>query len=203
MKTTQQPTLNDRFESLKRTLSNSQFLAKEGIINEVPFFVFAYSPELENEVQTQTKHLISHLEKTGINQLEVNLYDLSVELIKQRGKWDKLIELEANIPKDQFKTQLQNLTDVETKLIPFIADKIKTQDKLQLLFLSGVGMVYPFIRTHNVLNNLQKVAKDYPTLLFLPGHYTFTEGRGQSLDLFGELNEDKYYRAFNIENYKL
>ena len=82
-------------------------------------------------------------------------------------------------------------------------DRIEQADGLQILLLTGVGQVYPFIRTHSVLNNLQRVAKDYPTLLFFPGEYTFNEGRGQSLDLFGVLNEDKYYRAFNIMEYKL
>lgn len=196
-------TIQDRFSELQRILSSDQFLSKEGIGNEVPFFIFAYEPEWEITVERETRHLVTRLENAGIELLEINLHDLVVELIKERGKWDRLLDTEARIDKEKFKAQLQNLTDAETKLVPAIADKIAACPGIQLLFLTGVGMVYPYIRTHNVLNNLQKVAKDYPTLLFFPGRYTFSEGRGQSLDLFGELNEDKYYRAFNIENYKL
>ncbi len=197
------PSVQERLQNLKGILGSRQFLAKEGIINEVPFFIFAYPPKNETEVQTQTRHLISQLENQGVNLLEINLYDLSIEIVRQRGKWEQLLQVESSMPKDRFRTQLQNLIDVETKLTPAIASRISERPGLQLLFLTGVGLVYPFIRTHNVLNNLQKVAKGYPTLLFFPGRYTFTEGSGQSLDLFGELNEDKYYRAFNIENDRL
>ena len=67
-----------------------------------------------------------------------------------------------------------------------------------VLFLSGVGEVFPYIRSHNVLNNLQSTAKDKPTVMFFPGEYTHSPESGASLDLFGRLHDDKYYRAFNI-----
>lgn len=195
--------LAERFTKLEQVLSSAQFLNKEGISGEVPFFIFAYNPSQENEVENEAKRLFSRMEISGISILEINLYDLVVSIVQERGKWDRLLKAEEGMDKEKFKTQLQNLTDVETKLIPRIAELIAEKPGLQLLALTGVGLVYPFIRTHNVLNNLQKVAKDYPTLLFFPGRYTYTEGRGSSLDLFGDLNEDKYYRAFNIEDYLL
>ena len=195
--------LPERFAKLEEVLSSQQFLNKEGISGEVPFFIFAFEPARENAVAEEAKRLFSRLENTGISLLEINLYDLVVEIIEERGKWDRLLKAETTMDKERFKTQLQNLSDVETKIIPRMAELIQKKSGLQLLLLTGVGLVYPFIRTHNVLNNLQKVAKDYPTLLFFPGRYTYTEGRGSSLDLFGDLNEDKYYRAFNIEDYLL
>jgi hypothetical protein len=67
-----------------------------------------------------------------------------------------------------------------------------------VLFISGVGEVFPYIRSHNVLNNLQSSAKDRPTVMFFPGTYTQSLETGASLDLFGRLHDDKYYRAFNI-----
>jgi hypothetical protein len=143
------------------------------------------------------------METSGHQLLVINLYDMVLEIIQERGKWDRLLKAETQMDKEKFKAQLQNLTDVETKLIPRIAARIKEKPGLQILLITGVGLVYPYIRTHNVFNNLQKVAKEYPTLLFFPGRYTHTEGRGSALDLFGELNEDKYYRAFNIEDYLL
>jgi hypothetical protein len=195
--------LAERFTKLEQVLSSPQFQNKEGISGEVPFFIFAYDPALQNAVSEESKRLFSRLETGGLTLLEINLYDLVVEIIQERGKWDRLLKAEAGMDKEKFKTQLQNLTDVETKLIPRIAELIDGVPGLKLLLLTGVGLVYPYIRTHNVLNNLQKVAKEYPTLLFFPGQYTHTEGRGSSLDLFGDLNEDKYYRAFNIEDYLL
>lgn len=195
--------IEKKFEHLRKVVESEQFLGKEGLMNEVPFFIFPYSPKEENQAQELSRPLFSSLEKKGVNILEMNLFDLCVDLIKERGYWDKLISKESGLKKRQLKDQIQNLTQVDSKIVPAIAKKIEAQAGLQILFITGVGLVYPFIRSHNLLNNLQKVAKDFPTVMFFPGEYTFTEGRGQSLDLFGILNEDKYYRAFNIEEYKL
>ena len=67
-----------------------------------------------------------------------------------------------------------------------------------VLFLTGVGEVFPYIRSHTVLNNLHTTAKDHPTILFFPGVYSFSPEKGSSLDLFGRFLHDGYYRAFNI-----
>jgi hypothetical protein len=42
------------------------------------------------------------------------------------------------------------------------------------------------------------VAKDKPTVMFFPGKYKESIENGTSLELFGILEDDKYYRAFNI-----
>ena len=87
-------------------------------------------------------------------------------------------------------------------LIPEIGKRLASQS-FDVLFLSGVGEVFPYIRSHNVLNNLQSTAKEKPTLMFFPGNYTHALASGASLDLFGILHDDKYYRAFNIFNYEV
>ena len=62
----------------------------------------------------------------------------------------------------------------------------------------GVGEVFPYIRSHTVLNNLQSTAKEKPTIMFFPGEYRQSAEKGSSLNLFGKLLDDNYYRAFNI-----
>ncbi|MNC74185.1 hypothetical protein D3C75_1254980 [compost metagenome] len=49
-----------------------------------------------------------------------------------------------------------------------------------------------------MLNNLQSTAKSKPTVMFFPGEYRYSLEQGASLELFGLLHDDKYYRAFNI-----
>ena len=105
--------------------------------------------------------------------------------------------MEESISKDQLKELLQGVLDPETHLVPAIAAKLAKND-FDVLFLSGVGEVFPYIRSHNVLNNLQSTAKEKPTVMFFPGGYTHSLESGASLELFGRLHDDKYYRAFNI-----
>ena len=89
------------------------------------------------------------------------------------------------------------MLDPEAHLVPAIQNKAEGHE-FDVLLITGVGEVFPYIRSHNVLNNLQRVAKGYPTVMFFPGAYTHEMATGASLDLFGKLHDDKYYRAFNI-----
>jgi hypothetical protein len=146
--------------------------------------------------------LVKLLADRGVIALDINLYDLSVRMLRERGIWDQLIEQESGFSKDELKELLQNVLDPEQHLIPEIAAVLEANE-FDVLLLSGVGEVYPFIRSHNVLNNLQSTAKDKPTVMFFPGSYTHALASGASLDLFGIMHDDKYYRAFNIFNYEV
>lgn len=189
--------MQDRFQHLFAVISGQRFLKKQGLGNEVPFFICPFKAEESVEMERLLHQLANSLEHAGIRILEINLYDLSIEILKERGIWEQILEMEESVPKDQLKELLQGVLDPEAHLIPAIAAKLETSD-FEVLFLSGVGEVFPYIRSHNVLNNLQSTAKEKPTVMFFPGAYTHSLESGASLDLFGRLHDDKYYRAFNI-----
>lgn len=189
--------IQERLEHLYAVISGQRFLKKQGLGNEVPFFICPFKPEEMVEMGRQKKQLVHRLEKNGIQVLEINLYDLSIEILKNRGIWTRILEEEQFLSKEELKELLQGVLDPEEHLIPAIRTKLASND-FDVLFLDGVGEVFPFIRSHNVLNNLQSTAKDKPTIMFFPGAYTHSLESGASLDLFGKLHHDKYYRAFNI-----
>ncbi|MAT50827.1 MAG: hypothetical protein CMK32_06565 [Porticoccaceae bacterium] len=191
----------DRLQHLYNVIAGRRFLTKQGLGNEVPFFICPYKPEEAVEMERLQKQLVNRLELAGIRVLNINLYDLSIEILKEREIWERIFELEPTVPKDQLKELLQGVLDPEAHLVPAIADKIESYE-FDVLFLSGVGEVFPYIRSHNVLNNLQSTAKEQPTVMFFPGSYTHSLEAGASLDLFGRLHDDKYYRAFNIFHYE-
>jgi hypothetical protein len=143
------------------------------------------------------RQLIQHLEQKGVQVLEINLYDLAIELLQARGIWDQVLDVEPTVGKDELKELLQGVLDPESHLVPAIAERLAAHT-FDILFISGVGEVFPYIRSPNVLNNLQSTAKEKPTVMFFPGLYTQSQLSGASLDLFGRLHDDKYYRAFNI-----
>jgi hypothetical protein len=194
--------LSERFEHLLKTVSSERFLQKKGLGNEIPFFICPYDPREAVEMERLQKQLVNKLSAQGITVLAINLYDLSVDLLKQEGDWEWILEEEQKLSKRELKEELQSLLDVETILTPAIRARMDAEP-FDVLFLSGVGEVYPYIRSHNVLNNLQKAAKDQPTLMFFPGEYTHSLESGASLNLFGRLQDDKYYRAFNIYHFEI
>ena len=186
-----------RFEHLLAVISSQRFIRMEGIGKEVPFFVVPYCATEHLEIEKIQGQLINKLKHKGIRILAVNLYDVTKELMEQHGDWEHWIEHESTTPKDELLEALENLTDAETKLAPAIAAKME-QAEFDVMFISGVGEVFPFIRSHTVLNNLQRFAKEHPTVMFFPGDYSHSLEDGASLDLFGRLHDDKYYRAFNL-----
>ena len=189
--------IQDRFQHLLSVISGQRFLQKQGLGNEVPFFICPYKPEESIQMDRLQRQLVNQLSQTGVRVLEINLYDLSIEILKDRGIWEQVLEMEASVSKDQLKELLQGVLDPEAHLVPAMATKLSSNE-FDVLFLAGVGEVFPYIRSHNVLNNLQSTAKEKPTVMFFPGDYTHSLESGASLDLFGKLHDDKYYRAFNI-----
>ena len=189
--------VQDRFQHLLAVISGERFLKKQGLGNEVPFFICPFRPEETVEMERIRRQLVNRLRQGGVHILEINLYDLSIEILKERDIWDQILELETSVSKDQLRELLQGVLDPETHLVPAIAAKLQSSD-FDVLFLTGVGEVFQYIRSHNVLNNLQSTAKDRPTVMFFHGAYTHSIESGASLDLFGRLHDDKYYRAFNI-----
>lgn len=189
--------IQESFAHLLTVLSGQRFLQKQGLGNEVPFFICPYDADVSVDVERLQRQLVNRLEQAGIRILEINLYDLSIEILKERGIWEQILEMESSVSKEEFKELLQGVLDPEAHLVPAIAAKLATNE-FDVLFLAGVGEVFPYIRSHNVLNNLQSTAKDKPTVMFFPGAYTHSLESGASLDLFNRLQDDKYYRAFNI-----
>jgi len=182
-----------KFNHLFQVTSSNRFLSMEALGGEIPFFISAYHADQEIEVRESIKMLINKLETNGISVLEINLYDLVCDILEEKGGIERMFKVEKAKNKDKFKRALQSTLNIHEVLMPRIEERILTSDA-KVYFLTGIGLVFPYIRSHNVLNNLQNIAKKAPTICFFPGEYD-----GLSLNLFGLLKDDNYYRAFNIE----
>lgn len=190
--------LNKQEAHLLAVLSGKRFLQMEGLSNEVPFFIYPYAPEESLAVAQAKKRIKTKLStQHGITVREVNLYDLSVEILKERGVWERILKVEPDQDKEDFRELLQGMLDPQLHIAPAIRAKIEG-DAFDIFFLTGIGEVFPYIRSHNVLNNLQSVVTGKPMLMFFPGRYEQSDTLGSSLVLFGRLKDDQYYRAKNI-----
>lgn len=210
-KLSQQPFVK-RFDHLVGVIGGDRFLQMRGLNNDLPFHICEFRASEALEMQRLQRQLIKTLGGLsvaclggrGVKVLEINLYDLCIELLQQRegstpgvNLWQELMAIEDTLEKDGLLEILQNVLSIKDYLIPTIRERLNRAD-FDVLFLTGIGEVFPYIRSHNVLNNLQSTAKAKPTVMFFPGEYRYSLEQGASLELFGLLHDDKYYRAFNI-----
>ena len=189
--------ISEDFNHLVTILTSKNFLNCQILCNEVPFFIADYDIAKDNEMKKMQAQLIKKLAEFDVKVLNVNIYDLSIDILKQNDDWDWCIENEQTISKDKLKEELQGILDVQDVITPAIT-KLMNETDYDIMFLTGIGEVFPYIRSHNILNNLQKFAKEKPTLMFFPGEYINYQNTGSTLNLFGKLQDDKYYRAANI-----
>jgi hypothetical protein len=185
--------LTAKFTHLYDVISSKRFLNKEALGGEIPFFITAYDAKQEIDVKDSIKLLKNKLETSGVSVLELNLYDIVCEILEEKGGMERMFSIEQAKSKDKFLRALQSTLNIHQILMPKIKEKIG-EHQAKVYFLTGIGLVFPYIRSHNILNNLQNIAKEAPTVTFFPGIYN-----GHTLNLFGLLKDDNYYRAFNID----
>lgn len=188
--------LTENFDHLYKVISSSNFLKKQSLGGEIPFFISTYEAEDQNEIAEAIRLLKNKLNNAGVTVLELNLYDIACDILEEKGGIERMFKVEKRKSKDKFLRALQSSLNIHQVLMPRISQMINEADA-KVYFLTGIGACYPFIRSHNVLNNLQNVAKECPTVAFFPGEYN-----GHTLNLFGLLKDDNYYRAFNINTIK-
>jgi hypothetical protein len=182
IKLSQQP-FSKRFDHLVGVIGGERFLHMRGLNNDLPFYVCEFSPAEALEMQRLQRQLSNTLEGLsiaclggrGVRILEINLYDLCIDLLRGRegstpgtNLWDELVSIEDTLEKDGLLELLQNILSVKDYLVPAIRERLE-HSEFDVLFLTGIGEVFPYIRSHNVLNNLQSTAKTKPTVMFFPG----------------------------------
>lgn len=202
MSTTQR-NLNQDETHVYEVLRSSRFLKMEGLSKEVPFFIYHFPPAWALDVQSMRDRIATRLRSDdGVRVIEIDLYDLAIELLTERGVWDRVLQSEPTMDKDEFREMLQGMLDPHDHIAPAVRARLEAEQAGEtdttMLFLTGIGEVFPFIRTHTVLENLQSVVVGRPMLAWFPGTYEFTQSAGHQLRALNLAASDSYYRAKDI-----
>ena len=181
--------INKELDKIKERISDENFLANKGLANEVGIHVFCYDPAAELIVRDYIERLkVTPSDEYRI--IERDMYKIFLEILSEKRILDKVSTLEEKKGKDYILNELQkNATKNE------FLEKMKYEPQLSgdVLFLTGAGAVYPFMRSHIMLEVMQETFAQIPIVLFYPGSFD-----GQDLNLFREFFEAHYYRAFNL-----
>lgn len=188
-------TFEQRIAELEQTIENQDFWRSDGRANEVNYWVFDYPADRELDVRRLVKRLLKRNEQSYCEYklVEYDIYDFIIDVLQKKGYLQAAYMLEETagmrIVVDSVFELLQ-FNERENLLLKHIRQH--TPDKA-IVLLTGVGKIFPILRSHKILNNLSMAFRSAPVILFFPGVYD-----EQELRLFDELKDDNYYRAFRL-----
>ena len=181
--------LMERLDSLRKLIQEPDFLEGKGLSNEVNIRIFCYEPEEEMAVRHFTEKLLVD-QNIGCHLIECNLFRIFLSICDDLDITDAIPDMEESDGKSFLLEQLHSAIG-EGEYIEKI--QYSPHKKGDVLLLTGVGDVFPFMRVHTLLEALQPYFSDIPILVLYPGEFD-----RHHLKLFKKLQPNDYYRAFNI-----
>ena len=181
--------IKQKLDKIKNRISDINFLANKGLSNEVGIHVFCYDPKDELIIRDYIERLVNN-PNDGFRIIECDMYKIFLDILEEKHILNAVPELEEKKGKDYLLAQLQKIATPEAFLKRM---KYDPHNRGDILFLTGVGKAYPFMRAHKMLDSMQEAFADIPIVMFYPGTFN-----GQELGLFGKFLDSNYYRAFNL-----
>ncbi len=185
--------LQQRLNQIPERILSEEFLQGQGLGNEIGFWIFDYQPESELEVREYLVLLQGMLEKkySHLKVVNINLLQSLVDYLGDRNFVEKAVQMQKEKGDEALLKALKGPLHMD-KFAPYLAESSDANEQ-DIIFISGVGSVWPLLRAHNLLNSLHSLLGHKPVVLFYPGHYT-----GQTMSLFGKIPSNNYYRAFKL-----
>lgn len=181
--------IEERLDNIKTLIQNPEFLEGKGLSNEVNIRIFCYAPEYEMVVrhfieQLETNHSLSCCLKI------YNLYQVFISICEDMEITEAIPDMELEYGGIFLLEQLHSAISAGDIINKIQYEPHKNGD---VLVLTGIGEVFPFMRIHVLLEALQPHFSDIPILVMYPGEFD-----GHHIKLFNRLQANDYYRAFNV-----
>ena len=178
--------INEKLDFIKKLIQEEDFLKGRGLSNEVNIRIFCYNPKDEMAVRHFVKQLKS--ENLKCNLIEIDLYKQFLKICEDKKILDKIPALEEKKGKHFIRNQFEKSCDAKTFAQSMYSGNYEDGD---VLLLTGVGKVFPFMRIHGLLEAMQPIFDKTPILVMYPGEFD-----GHYVKLFNRLKANEYYRAF-------
>jgi hypothetical protein len=188
-------TIYERLDEILPIITDKRFRENKGLGNEIGYYIFDYDPEDELIVREHIRFLKQKINNEGMDFFirELDLYEIMIEILEKKGYLRKVFDMENIKGTDAILKPIKNtlrLTQKNDLVVEYIREMVQEND---VVFLTGIGKIWPIIRSHTVLNVLHSVIDRVPLIMFYPGTYS-----GQDLNLFDEISDQNYYRAFKL-----
>jgi len=185
--------LTERLNKILPKITSHQFLKGKGLGNELAFYIFDYPPEEEITIRKHIQFLNDKIKKQrpSIKVLHINLFQFIIEHLKDKKILDRSFSMEQKQGGAELLKALNAPLRAE-RIVSLISSNFQPQ-KYDIVLMDGIGSVWPLVRSHSLLNNIQPIMGSIPLVVFYPGNYD-----GKALKLFGRIRSNNYYRAFPL-----
>ena len=181
--------IKERLDKVRALIQEPEFLEGKGLSNEVNIRIFCYEPEKEMTVRHFVEQLTTD-QSLNCHLKICNLYDIFLSICDDMDITNEIPDMEEADGSEYLLEQLHSAVR-EGEFIENI--QYEPHDPGDVLMLTGVGEVFPFMRIHALLEALQPHFSDIPILVMYPGEFD-----GRHVKLFNRLQPNDYYRAFNV-----
>lgn len=181
--------IDERLDRVRQLLNDPDFLEGNGLSNEVNIRICCYDAIDEMRV----RHFVNRIMKDQslpCRLIENNLYEIFLSICEDKRILSRMDAMEEKNGKEYLQKQIEKAVPVQ-KYVDKICDH--TPEKGDVILLTGVGDVFPFMRIHMLLEALQPRVGGVPILVMYPGAFD-----GRHVKLFDRLPASPYYRAFNV-----
>ena len=185
----------EKIDGIWNRISDAEFLANKGVANEVRYYVFDYEACNELIVRDKIEYLKrqNNVDVDGFQIVEYDFYQMLFDILEDGAYVDKCIKFEQTKGRDYLYTAISKMLRLTSDNNLIVNRIVLETPENAVVFLTGVGKVFPFVRSHNVLNNLHQVLDRVPVVMFYPGIWN-----GESLSLSGTIHDGNYYSAFPL-----
>ena len=142
--------IKQELDRIRDRISDPSFLANKGLSNEVGIHVFCYDPADELIVRDFVSRLKAE-NGTPYHIKECDLYEIFLKLLEDKRVLKSVDGLEEKRGKEYLLKQLQKIATPEA-LLEYM--KYEPHEYGDVLFLTGVGKIFPFMRSHKMLDSI-------------------------------------------------
>lgn len=127
---------------------------------------------------------------SAYNIIEFDLYKTFISICEERKIIKSIPSMQERKGSDYLKEQLKKVASPEA-----FAKKMEYEPHRHgdIVIITGVGEIYPFLRVHSFLESIQHMFEDVPVVVMYPGKYG-----GQTLVLFNKFFDANHYRSFAL-----
>lgn len=201
---------NMTIEELYEKLSSKEFQDVERGDMFYNFYLFQYDPTQEYQIREQIDMFKSNLSRptTYIDVLALNLFDEFCKFLDSPlgNIASSQLQFYFDIDNNGEHDAVLDMLKVEASgraFCEYIHNRImehinaESENKRPYIFLYGIGLMFPFLRTNVFLTNYEEFNKSsrYKVIVFYPGNSV-----GNSFSLLGCINDQHTYRAIKLIN---